>query len=642
MGDENELAEQLKRELKAEVDASREAYEAQRARRETAQEQLDKLESDLYHTKSRRDTDRRKLEEAKKKDADYWKSFYAAGKNAYVNPEYRDKAVAMVREQPWMKELTTQIENLTDSVRSLTAAVTALESNCDEVRSELRDAETQERETKAIYDETQTEYKKVVERDFSERLWQGQTERFDPFKRASSDAALERYDPASSDAVLERFDPDASDHAALERYDPDKPRRVSRTRRVATIAVGATIAIGATVVGASLLDGGDGSLNGEAPAVVEPSGDQSDAGQSGSSGTPSDAGGVEDQGSNDSIGDAGSSSARPLELVEIGRLALKGTGRTLPDGQAFDAFFQLLFVPNDAISTIDRLYEEEDYLDSAAEELIAATGGKKVAEVEVTQFFADPATGAPGQDSFGVVVQLDPSTFMIGAFGTDGSTFSEANAFVLTCEGFTDCVGSELRGANLGGPFGLDPRQAIGDAIDTLQAGSTQIPDGYGWAIDISGSITGVDSPQSVVDSQTFPIDSGTFEGRAWFKWKLDEPVSDQVEQHVTFQLNISSVEDGLWGAGYTFPVNEAPFATAFCLEDRPDCDNGEVPVEGELNSEGDEITWWIAEGVFGDATGLGIHAFVQTYATPLASPVTESIADGAAIPVGTDERDPC
>ena len=88
--------------------------------------------------------------------------------------------------------------------------------------------------------------------------------------------------------------------------------------------------------------------------------------------------------------------------------------------------------------------------------------------------------------------------------------------------------------------------------------------------------------------------------------------------------------------------MNGEAFATGGCLEDRPGCDTGEVLVEGELNTERDEIIFRFAEGVFGDATGLEIFAFEQTYVDQNAAPETEEAASGARIPLGTDERDPC
>ncbi len=77
------------------------------------------------------------------------------------------------------------------------------------------------------------------------------------------------------------------------------------------------------------------------------------------------------------------------------------------------------------------------------------------------------------------------------------------------------------------------------------------------------------------------------------------------------------------------------------CLEDRPDCGNGEVLVEGERNSERDEITLWLAGGTFGDATGLRIFASKQIFVDPNAAPDTEAVGDGAPIPLGTVESDP-
>jgi len=137
------------------------------------------------------------------------------------------------------------------------------------------------------------------------------------------------------------------------------------------------------------------------------------------------------------------------------------------------------------------------------------------------------------------------------------------------------------------------------------------------------------------------PIASGTFQGRHWIKWQLGEQVADQVEDFTTYNLNISSNEDGLWIAGYTFPLNEAAFPSGGCLEDRPDCGNGEVLVEGELSSARDAIIFWFPGGTFGDATGLKIFAFKQVYVDPNASPETEAAADGGPIPLETEERPP-
>lgn len=138
------------------------------------------------------------------------------------------------------------------------------------------------------------------------------------------------------------------------------------------------------------------------------------------------------------------------------------------------------------------------------------------------------------------------------------------------------------------------------------------------------------------------PVESGTFEGQHWIKWKLDAPIADPAKVHITYQLNIRSAEDDVFGVGWTIPVDEEPFASGFCLDDRPNCADGIVPVGVDIGPEGDELIFRIPEGTFGNATGLRFGAFIQTFASADANPVTEDVADGAVVPLGTEEGDPC
>ena len=139
------------------------------------------------------------------------------------------------------------------------------------------------------------------------------------------------------------------------------------------------------------------------------------------------------------------------------------------------------------------------------------------------------------------------------------------------------------------------------------------------------------------------PLESGRFEADHWIKWKLGAPILDETGQYTaTYQLDIRSAEDDVFGVGWTIQQGEEPFASGFCLDDRPNCDDGTVPVRVDLGPEGDELIFRIPEGTFGDATELEVGAFIQTFATSDADVVTEHVADGARMQLGTDERDPC
>jgi hypothetical protein len=137
------------------------------------------------------------------------------------------------------------------------------------------------------------------------------------------------------------------------------------------------------------------------------------------------------------------------------------------------------------------------------------------------------------------------------------------------------------------------------------------------------------------------PFESGLFEGKHWIKWQLDDPITLPFELHTTFQLNIRSAEDDVFGVGWTVPTGEEPFASGFCLEDRPNCADGTVPVDVEVGPEQDELTFFIPVGIFNDATDLRIFAFIQTF--PLdADPITEDVGDGTPILMSFAESDPC
>ncbi len=158
-----------------------------------------------------------------------------------------------------------------------------------------------------------------------------------------------------------------------------------------------------------------------------------------------------------------------------------------------------------------------------------------------------------------------------------------------------------------------------------------------------SGSASSEDDDGVLKVATLLPLESGLFEAHHWIKWKLGAPILDPAGQYtVTYQLDIRSAEDDVFGVGWTIQQGEEPFASSFCLEDRPNCDDGSVPVRVDRGPEGDELIFRIPEGTFGDATGLEVGAFIQTFATPDADVVTENVANGARMPLGTDERDPC
>lgn len=137
------------------------------------------------------------------------------------------------------------------------------------------------------------------------------------------------------------------------------------------------------------------------------------------------------------------------------------------------------------------------------------------------------------------------------------------------------------------------------------------------------------------------PIESGTFEGRSWIKWKLDRPIPDPIDVHTTYQLNIESAEDDLFGLGWTIPIDGAPFASGFCFEDRPNCDDGTVAVDVEVGPLGNELIFFAPQPAFGNATGLEIEPFIQTF-PPGEDPVAEFVGGGATVPMGFNEGDPC
>jgi hypothetical protein len=157
------------------------------------------------------------------------------------------------------------------------------------------------------------------------------------------------------------------------------------------------------------------------------------------------------------------------------------------------------------------------------------------------------------------------------------------------------------------------------------------------------GSASSEDDDGVLEVATLLPLESGRFEADHWIKWKLGAPILDAAAQYtVTYQLNIRSAEDDVFGVGWTIQQGEEPFASGFCLDDRPNCDDGTVAVTVDLGPEGDELIFRIPEGTFGDATELEVGAFIQTFATSDAEVVTEHVTDGSRMPLGTDERDPC
>ncbi|MGB7859564.1 MAG: hypothetical protein WBM90_03625 [Acidimicrobiia bacterium] len=183
-----------------------------------------------------------------------------------------------------------------------------------------------------------------------------------------------------------------------------------------------------------------------------------------------------------------------VDLVEIGRFALiGGEASSYTAAGGFDAFFHLLFVPNDVIATISKLDDAEDYAEKAKQTLTTDRDLAVVGEVEVTQYQGDPASNPPNQSSVGAVIRINPTLFDVATIGTDGSSYTEVNVFRLFfCESYPDCEGSHVVGVNLGGPLDLDAGQAILDALLILEQGPSGVADGYGWGFQITGDISEV------------------------------------------------------------------------------------------------------------------------------------------------------
>lgn len=140
--------------------------------------------------------------------------------------------------------------------------------------------------------------------------------------------------------------------------------------------------------------------------------------------------------------------------------------------------------------------------------------------------------------------------------------------------------------------------------------------------------------------SSSFPLDSSRFNGNYSFRVQLPAAISDPTDVHTIFQVNVKSAEGQQWGLAWVTPLNEAPFPDGFCFEDRPNCADGTVQVEVEVGPDRDLLTFCTPEETFGNATGLIFGAIIVTFPEG-GAPVTETIADGTVIPVGTDERDP-
>ena len=160
---------------------------------------------------------------------------------------------------------------------------------------------------------------------------------------------------------------------------------------------------------------------------------------------------------------------------------------------------------------------------------------------------------------------------------------------------------------------------------------------------EIESSSASADDEGGVVELATLlPIESGRSEGHHWIKWTLDEPIPDPADQYIkSYNLFIRSAEDDVFGVGWNLPEEGEPFGTSFCLDDKPNCNDGFVPIEWEIAPN--EIKFFIQEGTFGDATGLTISATIETGATEAPEDlVTETLADGARVPLGMEERDPC
>lgn len=249
------------------------------------------------------------------------------------------------------------------------------------------------------------------------------------------------------------------------------------------------------IAGFSLFGGGhdeDGtaaSETGQASQVTEPSGAEE--------GTPPQQTDTQEEETPDAqVEEEPAEEPEPpqVDLVEIGRFGLiGGQAASYTTAGGFDAFFYILFVPNDVIATISALDAAEDYAAKAKQALTADRDLSVVGEAEITQYHGDPVSNPPSQPSVGAVIRINPTLFDVAAIGSDGATYTEVNVFRLFfCESYPDCGGSHIVGVNLGGPLDLDVGQAIGDALLILEQGPAGIADGYDWGFQITGDISEV------------------------------------------------------------------------------------------------------------------------------------------------------
>ena len=139
------------------------------------------------------------------------------------------------------------------------------------------------------------------------------------------------------------------------------------------------------------------------------------------------------------------------------------------------------------------------------------------------------------------------------------------------------------------------------------------------------------------------PVESGVDEGDHWFKWQLGTPISDPVDEYIkTYQLTIRSLEDDIFGLGYTVGQNEEPFVATFCLEDRPNCATGTFPAEVDVLDNGGTLLFRVPLGSFEEATELRVGAHITSFPEQDSDPQNEIIGDGVSIPVELVEKDPC
>jgi hypothetical protein len=230
-----------------------------------------------------------------------------------------------------------------------------------------------------------------------------------------------------------------------------------------------------------------------------------------------------------------------------------------------------------------------------------------------------------------------------------GDTYLELYILDLEpCPGFPDeCQRYQVDGFN----FGLSPNEELDRAIESALAFIEERErslDAFTWAFAVDGEFVaevpaeGTAAPGD--DADIVSLDSGTFEGRLFFKMDLGAPIPDPGEQVIKeYTLWFRSNEGDLINTTWAVGPGSDPVASSFCVGATPSCPDGIFPFGVEVGDTVEDLTFFLEGDAFDNSTGVTVSASVQTGSADAPDDlVTVEFQGGERFPRGTEERDPC